>query len=130
MLGVIDIKISCCETNFNSLKIERHYLLFACIFVWCFSLWRKFVIKGPIFSTFFRNKRCWEQDCNIPSWAQHCFKKSFLALKNRTFPVKSKTTKLFNKADHYNSFFFSCSNVLRHNEGGVNETTIINRMSS
>ena len=72
---------------------------------WFSSLWLKFVKKRPIFPTFFPNKRRWERDCNIPSWAQHCFKKSFLALENR-FQVKSKTTKKVNKAGHYNFFFF------------------------
>ena len=97
---------------------------------WCPSLWIKFVKKAPIFLTFFLNKRLWEQDCNIPSWAQRCFKKSFLALKNHTFQVKSKTTKIFNKASHYSSFSFFCSSILIHNEGGWMKPLLINRMSS
>ena len=108
MLGIIDIKIPCCETK--SIIFFLHAVLckqrcqryHEC----CCSLWLKFVKKEPIFPTFFPNKRRWERDCNIPSWAQRYFKKSFLALKNRTFQVKSKTTKIFNKADHYNFFIF------------------------
>ena len=89
---------------------------------WCSRLWLKFVEKGSIFPTFFSNKRCWERYCNILSWAQHCFKKSFLGLINRTFQAKFKTTKIINKSDHYNSFFFLFQHFktqLRR----VNETT-------
>ena len=51
--------------------------------------------------------------------------------KNRTFQVKSKTTKKFNKAGHYNSFFsLFCSSTLRHNEGGSIKPLLINRISS
>ena len=89
----------------------------------CSSLWVKFVKKIPIFPTFFPNKRRWERDCNIPSWAQHCFKKSFLALKNRTFQVKSKTTKIVNKAGHYNSFFLFLFQHFKTQLRRVNETT-------
>ena len=119
MLGIIDIKIPCCETKSIIFFLHAFLCKQRCRLHhewWC-SLFLKIVKKGPIFPTFFPNKRRWGGDCNIPSWAQHCFKKSFLALKNRTFQVKSKTTKIFNKADNYNSFFFFCSNVLRHNEG-------------
>ena len=85
MLGIIDMKIPCCETKsiifflhafFCKQRCRRHH-------EWCSPLWIKFVKKGPIFPTFFPNKRRWEWDCNIPSWAQRYFKKSFLALKNR-----------------------------------------------
>ena len=81
---------------------KKHYLLSACFLCnqrwqpyheWCSSLWLKFVKKGPIFPTFFPSKKCWEWSCNMPSWAQHCFKKYFLALKICNFQVKSKTTK-------------------------------------
>ena len=60
---------------------------------WCSSLCLKLVKKGPIFPTFFPGKKRSERGSNIPSWAQRCFKKYFLALKNHTFQVKSKTTK-------------------------------------
>ena len=97
---------------------KKPYLLFACS-----SLWLKFVKKGPIFSTFFPNNRRWERDCNIPSRAQRCFKKSFLALKNRTFQVKWKTTKIINKTGHYNSFFLFSSQHFKTQLRRVNETT-------
>ena len=115
LLGIIDIKIPCCETKsivfflhafLCKQRCRRHY---ECSSSW----WLIFVKKRPIFPTFFPNKRRSEQDCNIPSWAQRYFKKSFLALENRT----SKATKIFNKAGHYNSFFFFCSSILRHNTG-------------
>ena len=64
-----------------------------------------------------------EPDCNIPSWAQRCFKKSFLALKSRTFQVKSKTTKIINKAGHYNSFFLLLFQHFKTKLRRVNETT-------
>ena len=132
LLGIIDIKIPSCETKsiifflhafLCKQRCRRHH-------EWCSSFWLKFIKKGPIFPTFFPNKRGWERDCNIPSWAQRCFKKSFLALKNRTFQVTSKTTKIFNKAGHYNSFFFFCFSILRHNKGGWMKPLLINRMSS
>ena len=124
LLGIIDIKIPCCETK-NIIFLSHAFLCKQRCWQhheWCSSVWLKFVKKGPIFVTFFPNKRWWEQDCNIPSWAQCCFKKSFLALKNHTFQVKSKITKIFNKAGHYNSFFFFCFTVLRQWRR-VNETT-------
>ena len=105
MLGIIDIKIPCCETKsiifflhavLCKQRCQRHH-------EWCSSLWQKFVKKGPIFPTFFPNKRRWEWDCSIPSWAQHCFKKFFLALKNRTFQVKlkkHKTLEELSKSQH------------------------------
>ena len=108
MLGITDIKIPCCEpksimfflhTFFCKERCRRHYK-------WCFSLWLKFVKKGQIYPNFFRNKKRWERDCNIASWEQRCFKKSFLALKNRTIQFKSKTTKIFNKTGHYNFLLF------------------------
>ena len=108
LLGIIDVKIPWCETKsiifflhaFScKQRCRRHH-------EWYSSLWQKVVKKGPIFSTFFPNTRRWEQDCKIPSWAQRCFKKSFFPLKNRTFQVRSKTTKTFNKGGYYNSFFF------------------------
>ena len=89
---------------------------------WCFSLWLKFVKKGQILRTFFPNKRHWKRDCNIPSWAQHCFKKSFSALKNRTFQVKSKTTKIVNKAGHYNYYFLFLFQHFKTQLRRVNET--------
>ena len=128
LLGIIDIKIPCCETKsivfflhafLCKQRCRRHY---ECSSSW----WLIFVKKRPIFPTFFPNKRRSEQDCNIPSWAQRYFKKSFLALENRT----SKATKIFNKAGHYNSFFFFCSSILRHNKGGWMKPLLINRMSS
>ena len=91
---------------------------------WCSSLWLKFLTKGPIFLTFFQNNKR-----NIPPRAQCCFKKSWLALKNRTFQVKPKTTKIFNKTGHYDSFFFR-SRIWRHNEGERKKPLLINRMSS
>ena len=107
MLGIIDIKIPGCETKRIIFFLQAFLCKQRCRqhHERCSSLWLQFVNKGPIFPTFFPNKRRWERDCNIPSWAQHCFKKSFLALKNRTFQVKSKTTKIVNKAGHYNYFF-------------------------
>ena len=102
MLGIIDIKIPCCKTK--SIIFFLHAFLckqsYRRYHEWYSSLWLTFVKKGPIFLTFFTNKRRWEWDCNIPSLAQHCFKKSFLALKNRIFQLKSKTIKIFNKASH------------------------------
>ena len=106
LLGIIDIKIPCCETK--SLIFFLHVPA---------------NIKGPIFPTFFPNNRRWERDCNIPSWAQSCFKTSFLALKNRTFQVKSKTTKIINKTGHYNSFFLFSSQHFKTQLRRVNETT-------
>ena len=90
-----------------------------------FHLLTKICQKGPILPIFpiFPNKRRWKRDCNIPSWAQHCFKKSFLALKNRTFQVKSKTTKIINKAGHYNSFFLLLFQHFKTQLRRVNETT-------
>ena len=107
LLRIIDIKIPCCEPKSLIFILHPFLCKQRC---WrhherCSSLWIKFVKKGPIFPTFFPNNRRWERDCNIPSWAQRCFKKSFLALKNRAFQVKSKTTKIINKTGHYNSFF-------------------------
>ena len=90
---------------------------------WCSSLWLKFVKKWPIFSTFFPNKRRWERDCIILSRAQCCFKKSFLALKTSTFQVKSKTTKIINKAGHYNSFFIFLFQHFKTQLTRVNKTT-------
>ena len=117
--GIINMKIPCCETKrvifflhafLCKQRYRRHNER------WCSSLWLKIVKKGPIFLTLFPSKRRWKQDCNIPSWAQRCFKKSFLALKNRTFQVKPKTTKIVNKAGHYNFFCCCCcSSILRHN---------------
>ena len=126
MLGIIDIKIPCCETKsiifflhafLCKQRCRRHH-------EWCSSLWLKFVKKGPILPTFFQTKRRWERDCNIPSWVQRCLKKSFLALKNHTFQVKSKTTKIFIKAGHYNSFFLFSFQHFKIQWIGVNETTI------
>ena len=125
LLGIIDIKIPCCETKsiifflhafLCKQRCRRHH-------EWCSSLWLKFVKKGPILPTFFQNKRRWERDCNIPSWVQRCLKKSFLALKNRTFQVKSKTTKIVNKAGHYNSFFLFLFQHFKTQLRRVNETT-------
>ena len=79
--------------------------------------------KGPIFPNFFPNKRCSELYCNIPSWAQRYFKKNFLALKNGVFQVKSKTTKIINKAGHYNSFFLLLFQHFKTKLRRVNETT-------
>ena len=130
LLGIIDIKTPCYETksiifflhaSFCKQRCWRHH-------EWCSSLWLKFVKKGTIFPTFFPNKRSWQRNCNIPSSAQSYFKKSLLALKNRTFQVKSKTIKIFNKAGHYNSFFFFYSSILRHNKGGRMKPLLINRM--
>ena len=90
---------------------------------WFSSLWLKFVKKRPIFPTFFPNKRRWERDCNIPSWAQHRFKKSFSALKNRTFQVKSKRAIKVNKADHYNFFFPFLFHHFKTHIKRMNETT-------
>ena len=90
---------------------------------WCSSSWLKFVKKGTILPTFFPNKRCWEQDCNIPSWAQHRFEKYFLALKIRTFHVKSKTAKIFKKSGHYNSFLLFLFQQFKAQWRRVNETT-------
>ena len=97
---------------------------------WCASLWINFVKKGPIFPIFCTSKRRRERDSNIPSWAQHCFKKSFLALKNHNFQVDSKTIKIANKAGHYNSFFLFLFQHFKTQLRRVNETTTINRMSS
>ena len=90
---------------------------------WCSSLWLKFVKKGTILPTFFPNKRLWERDCNIPSWAQHRFKKYFLALEIRTFHVKSKTTKIFKKSGHYNTFPLFLFQHFKAQWRRVNETT-------
>ena len=107
LLGITDIIIPCCEIK--SIILFLHAFLckqrYQRYHKWCSSLWLKFIIKGPIFPAFLTNKKRWEWYCNIPSWAQHCFKKSFLALKNGTFQVKSKATKIVNNAGHYNSFF-------------------------
>ena len=125
MLGIIDIKIPRCETKsiicflhvfLCKQRCRRHH-------EWCSSLWLKSVKKGTIFLTFFPNKRRWERDCNIQSWAQCYFKKSLLALKNRTFQVKSKTTKIINKAGHYNSFFLLLFQHFKTKLRRVNETT-------
>ena len=59
----------------------------------------------------------WEWDCNIPSWAQPCFKKSFLAPKNCTFQVGSKTRKKYWIRLAIIILFY-CSYILRQNEGG------------
>ena len=125
MLGKVDIKITCCETKSIIFLLHAFLCKQRCRqhHEWCSSLWLKFAKKGPIFPTFFQNKRRWERDCNIPSWAQHCFKKSFLALKNRTFQVKSKTTKIINKGGHYNSFFFFLFQYFKTQLKRVNETT-------
>ena len=72
--------------------------------------------------TFFPNKRRLERGCNIPSWVQRYFKKSFLALKNDTFQVKSKTTKIINKTGRYNSFFIFLFRHFKTQLGMVNET--------
>ena len=117
--GIIDIKIPCCERK--SIIFFLHAFLCKQRYRrhnewWCSGLWLKIVKKGPIFLTLFPGKRRWERNCNIPSWVQRCFKKSFLAPKNRTFQVKPKTTKIINKGGHYNSFFCCCcSRILRHN---------------
>ena len=132
LLGITDKKIPCWETK--SIIFFLHAFLCKqrcrrhdeC----CSSFWLKFVKIGPIFPTFFPNKRRWEPDRNISSWAQRCFKKSFLALEKRTFQVKSKTTKIFNKAGHFNSFLFLCCSILRHSEGGWMKPLLISRMSS
>ena len=131
-LGIIDIKISCCEAKIIIFFLPAFLCKQRCWphREWCSSLWLKFVKKGPIFSTFYPNKRYWEQDCNIPFGAQRCFKKSFLALKNCTFQVKSKTTKIFRKAGHYNPFLFFCCSILRHSEGGWMKPLLINMMLS
>ena len=124
-LGIYDIKILCCGTKsiisflhdfLCKQRCRRHH-------EWSSSLWLKLVKKGPRYPTFFPNKRRWEQNCNIPSRAQRCFKKSFLALKNRTFQVKSKTTKIINKAGHYNSFFLLLFQHFKTKLRRVNETT-------
>ena len=87
LLGITDVKIPWCETKsiifflhaFScKQRCRRHH-------EWYSSLWQKVVKKGPIFSTFFPNKRRWEQDCKIPSWPQRCFKKSFFPLKKPYF---------------------------------------------
>ena len=125
MLGIIDIKIPCCETKsiifflhafLCKQRCRRHH-------EWFSSLSLKFVKKGPIFPTFFPNKRRWERDCNIPSWAQHRFKKSFSALKNRTFQVKSKRAIKVNKADHYNIFFPFLFHHFKTHKKRMSETT-------
>ena len=100
---------------------EKHYLLFYFQSSNCFtSLFfcmhfcgnkdgRHIVIDVPTSP----DKKCWEEGCIIPSWAQHSSKKSFLALKSCTFQVKSKASKkIFNKVGHCNSFFF-CWSMLR-----------------
>ena len=97
---------------------------------WSSNLWINFVKKRPIFPIFCTSKRRRERDSNIPSWAQHCFKKSFLALKNHNFQVDSKTIKIVNKACHYNSFFLFLFQHFNTQLRRVNETTTINRMSS
>ena len=79
---------------------KKHFLFFACIFVQTDS--SKKDQYSPPFS---QTRDTGEQDCNIPSWSQCCFKESYSAFKNHTFQVKSKTTKTFNKAGHYSSFF-------------------------
>ena len=126
LLGIIDIKIPCCETKSIIFFLHEFLCKQRCrrYHEWCSSLWLKFVKKGPILPTIFPNKRRWERDCNIPSWAQGCFKKSFLTLRNRTFQVKSKTTKIFNKTVHYNSFFLFSFQHFQIQWMGVNETTI------
>ena len=111
---------------------KTHYLLFACTFVWTkmsavswmvFQLMTKIRQKISIFATFFTNKRRWERDCNIPSWAQRCFKKSFVPLKNRDFQVKSKATKIVIKVGHYNYFLFFLLQHFKTQLRRVNETT-------
>ena len=87
-----------------------------------FQLMTKIRQKRTNILAFFPNKRRWEWDYNIPSWVQHCFK-IFLALKNRTFQVKSKTTKIINKTGHYNSFFLFSSQHFKTQIRRVNETT-------
>ena len=126
MLGIIDIKIPCCETKsiifflhavLCKQRCTRHHES-------CSSLWLKFVKKELIiFPNFFPNKRRWERDCNIPSWAQRYFKKSFLARKNRAFQIKSKTTKIINKGGHYISFFLFLFQHFKTQLRRVNETT-------
>ena len=88
-----------------------------------FQFMTKICQKRNNISDILQNKRGWERDCNIPSWAQRCFKKSFLALKSRTFQVKSKTTKIINKAGHYNSFFLLLFQHFKTKLRRVNETT-------
>ena len=120
LLGIFDIRLPFCETKsiiffLHAFLRKQRYRLHH---EWCSSLYLKFVKKGAILSTFFPSKRDWERDYNLPSWAQHYFKKSFLALENRTFRVKLKVTKIVNNAGHYNSFFFFfCLRILRHNIG-------------
>ena len=124
LVEIFGIKIPCCEAK----TIFFFLLPFLCKqrcrhHEWCPNLWQRFVKKGPIFSTFFWNKRLWERDCNIPSCVQHCFKKSLLALKNRTFQIKSKATKIVNKAGHYNSFFLFFFQHFKTQLRKVSETT-------
>ena len=88
-----------------------------------FQLMAKIHQKGTNILTFFPNKRRWKRDLNIPSWAQCYFKKSLLALKNRTFQVKSKTTKIINKAGHYSSIFLLLFQHFKIKVRRVNETT-------
>ena len=68
---------------------------------WCSSLWLKLVKQG---------KKRWEPGINIPSWVKCCFKKSFSALKNRTFQVTSKLSKKCAvRYGNYNFLFFCSS---------------------
>ena len=134
MLGIFFIKILCCDTKsiifflhafLCKQRCRRHH-------EWCSSLWLKFVKKGPIFPpTFFPNKRCWERDCNIPSWAQSCFKNFSLALKNRTFQLKSKTIKIFNKVSHIILFLLQHFKTQwrRVNETTTNQQDVVLKIS-
>ena len=108
MLGIFDIRIQFCETK--SIIFFLHAFLrkqrYRWHHEWCSSLYLKLVKKGPILSTFLPKKRSWERDYNLPSWAQHYFKKSFLALENRTFQVKSKATKIVNFGHYIYIYIF------------------------
>ena len=126
LLGIFVIKILCCDTK--SIIFFLHAFLckqrYQWHHEWRSSLWLKFFKEGPLFPTFFSNKRRWERDCNIPSRAQQCFKKSFFALKNLFFfQVKWKASKKVNKACHYNYFFLFLFQHFRTQLRRVNETT-------
>ena len=125
MLGIIDTKIPCCETKSIIVFLHAFLCKQRCRWhhEWCPSLWLKFVKKRPISLTFFPNNRGCERDCNIPFWAQHYLKKFFLALKNCTFQVKSKTTKIVNKVGHYNYYFLFLFQHFKTQVRRVNETT-------
>ena len=88
-----------------------------------FQLMTKTHHKRTNISNLFLKQETLGRDCNVPSWAQHCFKKFFLALKDRTFQVKSKTTKIVNKANHSNYFFLFLFQHFKTQLRRVNETT-------